>query len=218
MRSDSTARQKMSENLLNGINATKLPREFYIRDTLRIARELLGKIFVRKIGGKTLAGRIVETEAYIAGKDESAHSSRGKTKRNATMFEEGGVLYVYFTYGMYHCANVVTGEKEEGNAVLLRAIEPLEGIEAFAFNRFGKTEITEKEKRNLLSGPGKICMAYGLTKKEDGTDLLGDEIFILDVPPLSDEKIVQTTRIGISKSKDFPWRFYEKDNPYVSKK
>ena len=196
----------------------KLPREFYVRDTLTVARELLGKIFVRRLNGKILAGRIVETEAYIAGEDESAHSSRGKTKRNATMFEEGGKLYVYFTYGMYHCANVVTEKEGKGDAVLLRAIEPLAGIETFALNRFGKTEITEKEKRNLLSGPGKICMAYALTKKEDGTDLSGDEIFILDAPILNENKIVKTTRVGISKSKDLPWRFYEKENVYVSRK
>ncbi len=196
----------------------KLPREFYVRDTLTVARELLGKIFVRILDGKILAGRIIETEAYIAGEDESAHSSRGKTKRNATMFEEGGLLYVYFTYGMYYCSNVVTNEKGKGDAVLLRSIEPLEGIEIFAQNRFGKTEITGKEKRNLLSGPGKICMAYKLTKAEDGTDLLGDEIFILDASTVPENKMVQTTRIGISKSKELPWRFYEKDNPYVSRK
>ncbi len=203
----------MNSNLNN-----KLPREFYVRDTLTVARELLGKIFVRILNGEILAGRIIETEAYIAGEDESAHSSRGKTKRNATMFEEGGLLYVYFTYGMYYCANVVTNDKGKGDAVLLRSIEPLEGIEIFAQNRFGKTEITEKEKRNLLSGPGKICMAYNLTKTEDGADLLGDEIFILDARKVPRNKIVQTTRIGISKSKELPWRFYEKDNPYVSRK
>ena len=196
----------------------KLSREFYLQDTLTVARKLLGKIFVRILNGNILAGEIIETEAYIAGEDESAHSSRGKTKRNATMFEQGGVLYVYFTYGMYFCSNVVTGKEGQGDAVLLRSIEPLEGIEIFAQNRFGKKEITEKEKKNLLSGPGKICMAYDLTRNEDGTDLTGEKIFILDAPEIPDEKIVQTTRIGISKSKDLPWRFYEKDNPYVSKK
>ncbi len=196
----------------------KLPREFYVRNTLAVAKDLIGKIFVRKLNGEILAGRIVETEAYIAGEDESAHSSRGKTKRNETMFEEGGKLYVYFTYGMYHCANVVANEKGKGDAVLLRAIEPLYGLEIFARNRFGEENLTEKEKRNMLSGPGKICMAYNLTRKEDGTDLLGEEIFILDAPEVPASNIVATTRIGISKSKELPWRFYEKDNIYISRK
>jgi len=196
----------------------KLPREFYLNDTLSVARNLLGKTFVRKIGNHLLAGKIVETEAYIGAIDESAHSYKGKTKRNSVMFGEGGHLYVYFTYGMYFCANVVTEKAETGNAVLLRAMEPLEGIETFARNRFGKNEVTEREKINLLNGPAKICMGFEINKNENGTDLLGDEIFILDAPTVDKGNISVSERIGISKSKELPWRFFITDNKYVSRK
>ncbi len=196
----------------------KLRRDFYLSDTLFVAENLLGKIFVRKVGGKFLSGKIVETEAYIGEVDESAHSYKGKTERNSIMFNEGGHLYVYFTYGMYFCANVVTEKEGRGNAVLLRAMEPLEGIDTFAQNRFGKSEITEREKINLLNGPAKICMGFEINKNENGTDLLGDDIFILDASPIDKGKILISERIGISKSKELPWRFYIKNNKYVSKK
>ncbi len=196
----------------------KLRRDFYLNDTLLVAENLLGKIFVRKVGGKFLSGKIVETEAYIGEVDESAHSYKGKTERNSVMFNEGGHLYVYFTYGMYFCANVVTEKEGRGNAVLLRAMEPLEGIDTFAQNRFGKSEITEREKINLLNGPAKICMGFEINKNENGTDLLGDDIFILDASPIDKGKILISERIGISKSKELPWRFYIKNNKYVSKK
>ncbi len=196
----------------------KLTRNFYLNDTLEVAYGLLGKIFVRKIGEIYLTGKIVETEAYIGEIDESAHSFKGKTKRNSVMFDEGGHLYVYFTYGMYFCANVVTGKKDVGNAVLLRAMEPINGIEIFAQNRFEKTNLSEKEKRNLLNGPAKICMAFEINKNNNGTDLLGDEIFILDAPKIERSKVTVSERVGISKSKDLPWRFFISDNKFLSRK
>ena len=196
----------------------KLPKEFYLRDPVITAPELLGKILVRKTGGKTLAGRIVEVEAYRGEDDAAAHSYSGKTNRNEVMFREGGLLYVYFTYGMHFCSNIVTGREGEGWAVLIRAIEPLEGIDTMAVNRFAKKEITGKEKVNLTNGPAKICRAFDIARNENGTDLSGNRIFLADAPPVAKDNIVTATRIGIKKAVDFMWRFYIKDNPYVSKK
>ncbi len=196
----------------------KLNRSFYLKDTLEIAQQLLGKTFVRVLNGITLAGKITETEAYIGAIDESSHSFNGKTKRNEVMFADGGHLYVYFTYGMYFCANVVTGKSGVGDAVLLRAMEPLIGVNELAKNRFGKHELNEREKVNLLNGPAKICMAFNITKENNGADLLGDDFFILDSPVVPEQEIVTTKRVGISKSKELPWRFYINNSKFISRK
>lgn len=196
----------------------KLTRKFYERDATIVAKELLGKIFVRKLKDFLLAARIVETEAYKADKDEAAHTFNGKTPRNSVMFNKGGYLYVYFTYGMHYCANVVTGKKDQGDAVLLRGLEPLNHLEILAENRYSNTEISAKEKLNLTNGPAKFCQAFDITKTENGIDLLKNDIFILDNPILKENEIAITERIGIKKSIDFPWRFYIKDNKYVSKR
>ena len=198
--------------------AKKLDRKFYLNDTLEVAKKLLGKTFVRVLNGVTLAGKITETEAYVGAVDKSAHSFNGKTKRNEVMFAEGGHLYVYFTYGMYFCANVVTGKAGVGDAVLLRSMEPLHGLSLLSKNRFGKTEITKREEINLLNGPAKICMAFNITKNENGVDLLGNELFILDSESVPEQKIMTTERVGISKSKDLPWRFYIRKSNFISKK
>jgi DNA-3-methyladenine glycosylase len=200
------------------VGAKKLNREFYLNDTLEVAKQLLGKTFVRVLNGVTLAGKITETEAYIGSVDESSHSFNGKTKRNEVMFGEGGHLYVYFTYGMYFCANVVTGKAGVGDAVLIRAMEPLNGLSMLAKNRFGKSVITEREKINLLTGPAKICMAFDITKEENGADLLGEEFFILDSESIPEQAIITTERVGISKSKDLPWRFYINNSKFISRK
>jgi DNA-3-methyladenine glycosylase len=198
----------------------KLDKDFYKRDVLIIAKELLGKIFVfnDKRINKKLSAKIVEVEAYDGKIDEAAHTFIGKTERNKIMFEEGGYLYIYFTYGVHYCANVVTGIKDHGTAVLLRAMEPIEGLEIFSQNRFNKSEISEKEKINLLNGPGKICQAFNINKEHYGINLTNNEIYLFDSPKLNDSEIVVSKRIGIKKSKDLPWRFYIKDNPYISKK
>ncbi|MCP5063061.1 MAG: DNA-3-methyladenine glycosylase [Ignavibacteriae bacterium] len=201
-------------------NQQKLPIEFYTNDSLVVAQNLLGKIFVfnnKKIG-KKLSATIVDVEAYDGIVDEAAHTFNGKTRRNKIMFERGGYLYVYFTYGKHFCANIVTGKEGEGTAILLRGMEAIDGIESFSQNRFGMTSIGNKEKKNLLNGPGKICQAFGISKKQYGMDLLSNEIYLLDAPKIPKNEIVQTTRIGIKKSKELPWRFYIKDNPNVSKK
>jgi len=196
----------------------KLPKKFYTRDVHIVAKELLGKFLVRKIGSKHLIGKIVEVEAYKGSVDEAAHTFCGKTKRNEVMFNEGGLLYVYFTYGMHFCSNVVAGKLNEGNAVLLRAVEPVNCIELMAINRFGKKDFSAMELKNLTNGPAKICRAFSIALSENGTDLTGNEIFILDSPKLSKNKIAASVRIGIKKSVDLPWRYYIKNNSFLSRK
>jgi len=196
----------------------KLSKQFYTRNLLTVVRELPGKILVKKYGKTFLAVKIVEVEAYDGMIDEAAHTFTGKTKRNEIMFNDGGYFYVYFTYGAHFCCNIVTGKKDHGTAVLIRAVEPLAGIKKMSLNRYNKITLTEKEKLNLTSGPGKVCEAFGITKEHYGLDLTGDKIFLLDIPKLKKSEIVITKRIGIKKSVDLPWRFYIKDNPYVSRK
>ncbi len=196
----------------------KLNRHFYTRELLTVARELLGKILVKRDEGITQSGKIVEVEAYDGSVDQAAHTYIGKTKRNEIMFELGGYLYVYFTYGAHYCCNVVTGKKGKGTAVLIRAIEPLQGINTMIKNRYGRSLLNEKEKYNLTNGPGKVCQALSISQKHYGADLIGNEIFLLHQPALKDGQIVISKRIGIKKSVDLQWRFYIKDNPYVSKK
>lgn len=195
----------------------KLDRQFYTHDLLTVAYELLGKHLVKKEKGKILSGRIIEVEAYDGSVDEAAHTFIGKTKRNEIMFNIGGYLYVYFTYGNHYCCNVVTGEEGKGTAILIRAIEPLEGISTMIKNRFHRDLLNEKEKFNLTNGPGKVCQALSINKSHYGIDLTGDEIYLIDQPLIDKQNVVITKRIGIKKSVDLPWRFYIKDNPYVSK-
>jgi len=204
--------------VINYLSIEKLPKKFYTRPVLTVAKELLGKIFVKKDKNLLLAGRIVEVEAYDGSVDEAAHTYIGKTKRNEVMFNEGGYLYVYFTYGNHFCCNVVTGKKDEGSAVLIRAVEPLSGIKTMKVNRFGKNSLTEKEKINLTSGPGKICKAFNITREHYGIDLTGNKIYILNRPKIKEDLIAVSGRIGIKKSVELLWRFYIKDNPYVSRR
>jgi DNA-3-methyladenine glycosylase len=200
------------------INQKKLGRNFYTRELLTVARELLGKTLVKNDKGKILSGKIVEVEAYDGSVDEAAHTFKGKTKRNEIMFGSGGFFYVYFTYGAHFCCNVVTGQTGYGTAVLIRAVEPIKGINAMIKNRFNINLVNEKEKFNLTNGPGKICQAMSINKSHYGLDLTGNNIYLLDAPHIKDNEIVVTKRIGIKKSVDLPWRFYIKDNPYVSKR
>jgi len=197
---------------------TKLKREFYIRNLIPVARNLLGKILVKKSGSKIISGKIVEVEAYHGDYDQASHAFKGKTKRNEVMFEEGGHLYVYFTYGAHFCANVVVGKKGKGLAVLIRALEPFKGIDLMIKNRHGRKSANDKEKLNLTNGPGKLCQAFGINKNHNGIDLTESEIFILDQPKISGRNIGVTKRIGITRSVDLQWRFFIKDNPYVSRK
>lgn len=196
------------------MTAHKLPRSFYLRPTLAIARDLLGKLLIRRIGSKLLVGRIVETEAYRGSIDPASHAYRGKTERNAVMFRQGGHLYVYFTYGMHFCANVVTESEGKGCAVLIRALEPLEGIDAMARVR----NLPATERRKLCSGPAKLCEAFRIGRNENGTDLCGSTIWIA-VSAGKEERlrIARTRRIGISQAKDHLWRFTIADSPFLSR-
>ena len=199
-------------------NYKKLKRKFYNRTVLTVAKDLLGKILVVKTGRKVLAAKIVEVEAYHGDFDEASHTFKGKTKRNQVMFEEGGHVYVYFTYGVHYCANVVVGKKGKGIAVLIRAVEPLEGIPVMMKNRFGKKSIRDKSLFNLTSGPGKVCKALGINLSHNGIDLIGDEVFIVDQPKLKSKEIGISSRIGITRSVDLQWRFFIIGNPFISSK
>lgn len=195
----------------------KLSREFYTRPVIKVAKELLGKILVKEERGKILAGKIVEVEAYDGKFDEASHSYRGKTKRNEVMFREGGYFYVYFTYGVHHCCNVVTGKEGHGAAVLIRAIEPVTGIETMAMRRFGIRKINEKQFYNLCNGPGKICEAFAFDRTHSGLDLTGNKVYIIDAPLLKKSEIGISKRIGISKSVELPWRFFIKASKFLSR-
>lgn len=190
---------------------TPLPRSFYLRPTLTVARDLLGKILTRIDHGVQLSGRIVEVEAYLGLSDPAAHTFKGKTKRNQVMFLEGGHLYVYFTYGMHYCANVVTEAEGIGHACLIRAIEPLEGLEVMRARRKVKRDV------DLTNGPAKLCQALGIDLRMNGTDLLGDEISIGDAPKINSALIGTSKRIGITKGAEHPWRFFMKGNAFVSR-
>jgi len=181
---------------------------------LDAARWLLGKTLVRHVDGQRLAGRIVETEAYHQEGDEACHAFRGRTQRNAVMFGPPGRLYVYFIYGMHHCMNVVVEPEGVGAAVLIRALEPLEGLEAMRRRRGPRIA-----PRDTANGPAKACQALGVDRALDGADLLaGPEIRLEDGPAPKEREIVAATRIGIAKSAHLPWRFYWKNNPHISKK
>lgn len=197
-------------------STNKLKKSFYRREVIVVARDLLGKVLVKSNGKEILAGKIVEVEAYHGDIDEAAHSYGGITKRNEIMFEAGGYLYVYFTYGVHHCCNVVTGKKEQGTAVLIRAVEPVEGIDSMIRNRFGRKIKSDKEIFNLTSGPGKVCQAFKLDRGHSGTDLTGKEICILNGEKIKSRDIGISKRIGITRSIDLPWRFFIKNNPYLS--
>lgn len=171
------------------------------------ARRLLGSIFEREVDGQTVRVMIVETEAYDE-TDAASHSFNGRTPRTDVMFGPAGHLYVYFTYGMHYCCNVVTGQEGEGSAVLIRAVQPLVG-EAALERRRHKTGV------EVANGPAKLCQALGITKEMNGHDLENSPLKLLLQPALSGG-VTQTSRIGISKAKDVPWRFYISDNEYVS--
>lgn len=200
------------------MNSSKLPRNFYLRSAIEVAKDLLGKSIVRVVNQKIISAKIVEVEAYKQIGDEASHSFKGISKRNEVMFFEGGHFYVYFCYGIHYLCNVVTGKINDGAAVLIRGVEPIDGIDFMGQNRYRKDKLSQKEIINLTNGPAKICNAFGFDKKFNGADLLGDDIFILDAERISESEIVTTSRIGITKSLDLNWRFYIKDNLFVSQK
>jgi len=178
---------------------------------------LLGKLIVRRIGKKLIIGKIVEVEAYCKN-DPASHAFRRRTNRNDVMFWEGGCLYVYFTYGMYFCANVVTGKEGSGEAVLIRAVEPLAGIEVMTKNRFSNLKSYNHQSLiNLTNGPAKFCESFGISRKENGLDLLDSEIIIIEGETIPSKMVKRSSRIGIQQGLEKKWRFFVKDNTWVSK-
>jgi DNA-3-methyladenine glycosylase len=198
--------------------AAKLPREFYLRpDVLKVSRELLGKLLVvRGPGGERVSGKIVEVEAYRGPEDRASHAYGGRrTKRTETMYGAGGVAYVYFVYGMYYQFNVVSGVADVPHAILVRALEPVEGIEIMRARRHSHPD------HNLTNGPGKLCIAMGIDRQLDGADLLGEHVWLEEFEQVSPHRIARGPRIGIDYAQEWidkPWRFWIRDNPYVSRK
>lgn len=188
---------------------TKLPREFYLQGCLIVARKLIGKILVRIENRDVYSGIIVETEAYLGKNDPASHSFSGKTKRNEVMFTGGGRAYVYFTYGNHYCFNVVAGTEGSGSAVLIRAVEPVLGIEKMKKNR-GVMDLY-----NLTNGPGKLAKAFVIDKSLNGADLSGSDIYIME-NEIKDRKIMSSKRMGITKNTEKKFRFFEYANPFVS--
>lgn len=188
------------------MNLKPLPRRFYARDSVELARDLLGRLLIREHAGVRTIGRIVEVEAYSI-EDPASHSFKGRTPRNETMFGPPGHAYVYVSYGMHHCMNVTAGG---ANAVLLRALEPLEGIEEMARRRGLANE------RLLCAGPGRLCQALGITLADDGRDITkrGD-LWLAAGNPVED--IGVTGRIGLSVAADVPWRFVEAGSRFASR-
>lgn len=187
-----------------------LPRSFYQRNSAVVAFELIGKILSFRQNSKMFLGRIVETEAYFGADDPASHAFRGPTPRNQVMFGVPGFSYVYFTYGNHHCLNIVTEKKDSAGAVLIRALEPLSEIECMKKRR------RTIDLRQLTSGPGKLTQAFGITREHNGMDLT-DESFCVREEKMKEPLLIQaTTRIGISRAKEMPYRFYLSTSPFVS--
>lgn len=198
----------------------RLSREFYLGDTVEIARQLLGKYVVRRLDNQLLAGRITETEAYVGRCDKACHAyNYRRTARTETLFLGPGHAYIYLIYGMYHCLNFVTEPEGEPAAVLLRAVEPVAGTNTMLRLRYGDKPLTAFRKKHFLDGPGKVCQGLSLTKAQNALDLTGDTLFLCDFPedlglprpaPVR-ERICAGPRIGVDyaeEARDFPWRFW----------
>ncbi|WP_436796148.1 DNA-3-methyladenine glycosylase [Actinospongicola halichondriae] len=192
----------------------RLDRTFFARDPRDVGPDLLGMSLVHDRPGDRRVGRIVEVEAYCGDQDAAAHTFRGRTPRNETMFGPGGLLYVYFSYGVHWCANVVCGAEGHGVAVLIRALAPIEGVDAMYVSRGAPA----RRDRDLCSGPGKLTQAMAIDGAHDGVDLTADEhLYVVDdEAPVG--SIVQTTRVGISVAVDEPWRWYLDGDPNVSRR
>ena len=187
--------------------ASKLNLDFLNDEASIVAPRLLGCVLERTIDGQTVRVKIVETEAYDQ-TDVASHSYKGRTQRTDVMFGPSGHLYVYFTYGMHYCCNVVVGPDGYGAAVLIRAVEPIEGKDFLEQRR-------SRSGADATNGPAKLCQALGIDKRLNGHDLRTGELRLIPVDAVPTTGITHTIRIGISRGKDVPWRFYLTDNPYV---
>ncbi|MGI9078142.1 MAG: DNA-3-methyladenine glycosylase [Gemmatimonadaceae bacterium] len=189
-----------------------LPRAFYDRDTEKVARDLLGAVVVCESSDGTASGRIVETEAYLGPHDPACHAVFGLTPRTRHLFGPPGVSYVYLIYGMHWCFNAVTRETGHGSAVLIRALEPVEGIPLMRERRRHP-----QRDRDLCNGPGKLCQALGITRAHDGASLSNSPLTIRRGKRVPDEAVVVTPRIGITRAAEWPLRFFVSDSSHVSK-
>ena len=195
-----------------------VPREFYLRpDVLTVARDLLGKLLVVPgPNGERVSGKIVEVEAYRGPEDRASHAyGERRTKRTETMYRSGGVAYVYFVYGMYYQFNVVSGAEDVPHAILVRALEPVEGVEIMRARRHSHPD------HNLTNGPGKLCIAMGIDRQLNGADLLGQQVWLEEFENISPRSIARGPRIGIDYAQEWidkPWRFWIRDNPFVSRR
>lgn len=178
-----------------------MPRRFFARDPVVLARDLLGRILFDRTSEGLIAGRIVETEAYTGQTDPASHAFRGRTARNAVMFGPAGHAYVYFSYGMHYCLNVTAERPGTAGAVLLRALEPLAGVPIM------RARGDHGPESRLLSGPGKIGRAFGLTLADNGRDFVRGPLGIATGTPVGDHQVAVSRRIGISRAVDFPYRF-----------
>ena len=191
----------------------KLDNNFFLQNTEQVALQLLNKILVKIEKDRTvLAGKIVETEAYLDNNDEASHSFTGISDRNRPMFEQGGILYVYKSYGIHHCINVVTEKSGKGAAVLIRALEPLAGLDLMKKRR-GTDDIYK-----LCKGPGNTAKAFGFTKDDNFRSLTSDELFIANAKDVALDDVIRTGRVGISRSNDLLLRFYLKNSKFISRK
>lgn len=197
-------------------NRTDLDSDLLGQPADIVAPRLLGNLIISDDGVRRLVGRIVETEAYDQN-DAASHSYRGRTPRTDVMFGPPGHLYVYFTYGMHYCCNVVTGPEGHGSAVLIRAVEPLEGMDHMAANRQARHAKQSRKGVELTNGPAKFCQAFGIGRAQNGHDLHRPPITLQLMEEVHKEDIVVATRVGITQAKDVPWRWYIRGNRYVSK-
>jgi DNA-3-methyladenine glycosylase len=194
------------------MEALRLPRAFFEQPTVEVARQLLGKYLVRIDSAGTMAGMILETEAYVGPDDKASHASRGRTLRTGLMFGPAGFTYIYLIYGMHHCLNIVTEPEDYPAAVLIRALEPSDGIELMQKRR------PILDVRRLTNGPGKLCQAFGIDRQLNGLDICGETLFI-EARGSRHIDIVVTARVGVDYAgpwKEKPWRFYIAGHPGVS--
>jgi len=195
----------------------KLDYDFYQNDAVTAAKDLLGKIIVREINGQKIMTKIVDTEAYMGAEDKASHAyNNKKTKRTKTMFGKGGLAYIYLIYGMYHCFNIVTAVKDDPHAVLIRAVEPVDGLELIKKNRNIKSSNIE----DLTNDPGKLSQALKIDKSLDGCDLVkSNKLYLLDQEN-NDFKVEAAPRVNIDYAEEYKdklWRFYIRGNKFISK-
>jgi DNA-3-methyladenine glycosylase len=197
----------------------RLSRSFFARDTLAVTRDLLGRYLVHELDGMRLSGKIVEVEAYVGEDDEASHASPGPTERNASMYGPAGHAYVYLIYGMYHCFNIVTERAGFPAAVLVRALEPLEGLDSM---RKRRGAVGMRDIHKLTSGPGRLCQAMAIDRQHDGADLCAPQasLFLEMGDSIPDAVVASSPRINVRGDEvatRTPWRFYVQGSPHVSR-